>query len=344
MVHSWVAMLGIVALVGGATIALGAGTPEQKCAGAKRKAAGKKVAAKMSCNAKAKITGSAVDPGCLTKAEAKFSAAFTKAGACPGAAGTVESTVDSCVAVLLGDVPGGGKCPAASAKAAGKAGSGTMSCAAKEITKPGSLAACNTKVDTKLVTAIGKAGTCGQSPSLQSDVHASCEGPLSALLTPTTTTSTSSSTSSSSSSSTSTSTSTSSSSSTSSTTSTTLCGAHVFHFSMTSSSGSTFSGAAWPGGTDSQCVGSCCVGVTRPSGNVSIVGLLGDDWHVHSSAGYAFCAGIGGEDGDGIDTPDCSELSISSPFVQDHRPSCSNSLCSFCSGEAHDTYHVSCFP
>jgi hypothetical protein len=125
----------------------------------------------------------------------------------------------------------------------------------------------------------------------------------------------------------------------------TTCPNHLFTFSMTSSTGSTFSGASWPGGqvtlSDPSNSG-CSVTVARPSGNVSITGLLGDHWYIVSFAGYSNCAGSDGEDGDGVATPNCSGLTLSSGYVQDHRPSCSNSLCTFCSGHAYDNYYVQC--
>jgi len=207
--------LGVCVLVAGAVSpAMAATTPAQKCAAAKQKAAGKKASSKMGCYSKAKAKSLTVDPACLTKAEAKFSSAMAKAGAaCPGTAPTIESLVDSCVSTLVADVPGDGKCPSASAKAAGKATGAELACTAKEITKPGSLAACHAKADGKLSAAISKAGACGQSGTLQADVH-NCRDSISGALPPTTTTSTTSSTSSSTSTS-STSTSTSSSTSTS---------------------------------------------------------------------------------------------------------------------------------
>jgi hypothetical protein len=60
--------------------------PAQKCAAAKQKAAGKKIAAKLTCYSKAVTKALPVDPACLMKAETKFSAAFTKAEAGGGCA------------------------------------------------------------------------------------------------------------------------------------------------------------------------------------------------------------------------------------------------------------------
>ena len=121
------------------------------------------------------------------------------------------------------------------------------------------------------------------------------------------------------------------------------CPNRVFTFGLTSSLGETFSGAAWPGGTETGFGPTgCAVTVARPSGNVSIVGLLGDAWRIVGRAGYSNCFGVGGEDGDGVSTPNCNALTLSLGAVQDGRPSCSNSLCTFCSGRAFDTFTVQC--
>src|SRR5262245_24210022 len=118
----------------GATTATAASDPTVKCAAAKQKAAGKKIAGKMSCISKAKAKNTATDPACLTKAEAKFTAAMNKAGgACPGSIAAIESLVDSCVNTLEPDAPGTGKCPSGTAKALGKAASAELSCSAKDL-------------------------------------------------------------------------------------------------------------------------------------------------------------------------------------------------------------------
>lgn len=191
-------LLGILlAAAGTAPRAFAAGTPEQKCIGAKLKAAGKKLSAKMSCVAKAKTAAATVDPDCLGKADAKFSAAVTKAGvACAGTPATLEPPVDDCVNDLLPDIPGDGKCPGTSTKAVGKAGSGLLGCRVKELTKPGTSVACDASVDGKLVTVLGKAGGCANTSNLQTTLHG-CRDAIDVVAEPTTTsTSTSTSTSS----------------------------------------------------------------------------------------------------------------------------------------------------
>jgi len=102
--------------------------PVARCAVAEMKATAKKTNAKLKCYATAADRQTAVDPGCLTKAESKFSEAWTRAtakGGCGGGLGgpldqnTVEGKVDACVRDLVttvgpcGRVDGvcGGVCP-----------------------------------------------------------------------------------------------------------------------------------------------------------------------------------------------------------------------------------------
>jgi hypothetical protein len=174
------------------------GTPGQKCAAAKRKAAGKKLAAKLGCYAKAKSKAPfSVDPACLTKAEGKFSAAFAKAGAaCPGTTAAIEALVDNCVNTLAGDVPGNTKCTSASVKSVGKTGGAELGCAAKDVTKPGTEPGCSAGNDTKLTAALAKAGNCTAVSTLP-DLH-DCRDTIVAALpssVPTTTTTSTSTTS-----------------------------------------------------------------------------------------------------------------------------------------------------
>lgn len=197
MRNAFIATLALTLLAGSTSGTLAAGTPQQKCIGAKLKAAGKKLAGKMSCHAKAKIVGLSVDPSCLAKAEAKFSATVTKAGGlCAGTPATLESPVDDCVNNLLPDIPGNGKCPGTSAKAAGKAGSGLLACRVKEITKPGTSVVCDGGVDNKLLSALAKAGACADGSNLKATLHGCLDAIDMVAEPPTTTTSTSSSTSS----------------------------------------------------------------------------------------------------------------------------------------------------
>jgi hypothetical protein len=118
--------------------------------------------------------------------------------------------------------------------------------------------------------------------------------------------------------------------------------------------------AAWPThhsvlgtqqGTISAGSGDCSVNVLAPTGDIVLVGTLGNHWQVSSfGAGYSSCVGTGGPNGDGVQPPDCSELEISSPSVVAGRPSCSDGLaCPALStaqgnGSATDVYTVNCVP
>jgi hypothetical protein len=130
------------------------------------------------------------------------------------------------------------------------------------------------------------------------------------------------------------------------------CAPEVFVFNMASSPAATFAAANWPGGSETKTQSgnsNCGVSVQRPSGDVSVVGALGDRWQVTSFTGFSSCVGEGGEDGDGVRTPDCTRLGTP-PFasigsVQAGRPSCSSAL----STQSGDTralgdYRVRCTP
>jgi hypothetical protein len=80
------------------------------CAAKKQRETGKKAFAKLKCHAKAAHAGSAPDPLCLSKAEARFSTAFAKAeggGGCAttGDAAAIEATVDAFVGALVAALP-----------------------------------------------------------------------------------------------------------------------------------------------------------------------------------------------------------------------------------------------
>ena len=171
-----VAAFGVIALA--AVPAMSATDPVVKCLASKQKAAGKKIAAKMGFYSKAKSKAVAVDPACLTKAEAAFSAAFTKAeakGACPGTTPAIEGQVDTCVNTLVADVPGDSKCTASSAKTIGKGASGELGCTSKELTKPGTEAACRSKTSAKTSAGLTKAGGCSTGDT-QSDITSCVNG------------------------------------------------------------------------------------------------------------------------------------------------------------------------
>ncbi len=145
---------------------------------------------------------------------------------------------------------------------------------------------------------------------------------------------------------TSTTTTTTSTSTSTSTTSTTLCPNQTFNFTMTSSSGGLLSDAQWPGGLTQQCATpGCCVTLQRPSGDVVIVGTLGDRWLISAFTGYASCSFTSGcatnggtcSSCNGVDAPSsCPPVGI--PNCTSNRPSCSAGL----NGSATDTAHVQC--
>lgn len=167
MVDRFLTALGLCSLVAaGVNPALAGGTPAERCRAAKQTAAGKKVASKMNCYAKAQARNTTVDSGCTGKADAKFAAAVAKAdaqGPCPTTApeALIESLADICVSEFVAANPSSGKCPAAISKAAAKASSAELSCSAKDITNPGTFSACEAKSHANFSHAFGKAGSCG---------------------------------------------------------------------------------------------------------------------------------------------------------------------------------------
>src|SRR6185436_12449758 len=73
-----VGVLGLLWLVGAPPRVLGA-TGVQKCAGAKVKAFGAAVQARVVCQAEARLAGGGVDPACLSKVEKKLAKRLAKA-------------------------------------------------------------------------------------------------------------------------------------------------------------------------------------------------------------------------------------------------------------------------
>jgi len=83
---------------------------DNACEAARLRAAGKKVAAKVGCYVRAVAKGVSVDPTCLTKANNKFSAAFTRVSGCADGGGevAVESLADKGLFRLVAtDMPDG---------------------------------------------------------------------------------------------------------------------------------------------------------------------------------------------------------------------------------------------
>jgi hypothetical protein len=103
-----IAVLAVCAMM--PVLAHAAGTPGQKCAQAKNKAASKKLAAKLKCWQKAIGAGAAPDAACLMAAETKYGTAITKIetrGGCdyPGDGPTLEHLVNNAVATLASFTP-----------------------------------------------------------------------------------------------------------------------------------------------------------------------------------------------------------------------------------------------
>jgi len=108
-------------------------------------------------------------------------------------------------------------------------------------------------------------------------------------------------------------------------------------FGLNSNSGGTVDPAEWPGGTQVRVFTSeCTVNIDNPSGNIDLVGNLGDNFAVLSQAGFSSCFGQGGEDGDGCDVSSCPPAGIGS--CEANRPSCSAAL----NGSGSATFNVQC--
>jgi hypothetical protein len=118
---------------------------------------------------------------------------------------------------------------------------------------------------------------------------------------------------------------------TSSTTTTTLCPDHIFLLEEyarddTSLFDHDFDlSDEWKGGTVQVSAGhaGCSIYVRVPSGNIDVVGTLGDRWTIVGFDGFSDCYATGGEDGDGCFAPDCDN---GGGFCQNGRPSCSIGL------------------
>jgi hypothetical protein len=193
----WLSYLLIGTLALSAVCADAAVDPVAKCRSAKLKAASKQIVAAMTCLVKAKATATPLAPACLTRAADKADAAYGKAGtACPGDGAALLAAVDDCVATLSFDVPGDGKCPSVSAKAAGKGAGAQVKCRAIDSKKPGSFAACDAQEDASTAKTLANAGTCGQAAPATIASHIDrCEQMLHEVVVPPPTTTTTSSTS-----------------------------------------------------------------------------------------------------------------------------------------------------
>jgi len=165
-------------------------TPQQKCAAAKQKAAGKNISAELVCYSKAAGKAIAVDPLCLGKAQSKIDAAWTKAGtACVGDEAAILAQTDGCVGQILGAATGTGKCPAAKIKATGVKAAAKLNCTAKSAGSGKPLdPTCITKAEGKFSAAVTKAdakGVCaGTVGGLESIVDNVCFNPVAGALPP----------------------------------------------------------------------------------------------------------------------------------------------------------------
>jgi len=113
------------------------------------------------------------------------------------------------------------------------------------------------------------------------------------------------------------------------------CGTQTFTFNTSSNNGGVFDSAEWPGGTGTQQSQSgCSVTVKIPSGNIDLVGTLGDKYQVNSFAGFSSCAGSGGSNG--VQCLSCPFAGICN--VTAERPSCSAAL----NGSGSARYTVQC--
>ena len=118
-------------------------------------------------------------------------------------------------------------------------------------------------------------------------------------------------------------------------------GAFIFNFSIGSNGGGATDPAEWPGGTQAMntpATTQCSTTIDNPSGNIDLVGNLGDDFAVLGFSGFSNCFGNGGEDGDGCNDNGCPFAGIGS--CESNRPSCSVAL----NGSGGATFRVQCNP
>jgi hypothetical protein len=118
------------------------------------------------------------------------------------------------------------------------------------------------------------------------------------------------------------------------------CGTRDFTFTINSNSGGVFDSAEWPASpataSQSNPVAACNVTVNLPSGNIDLVGTLGDNFCINGFNGFQNCFGSGGEDGDGCQVLSCPPAGIGS--CEAARPSCSAAL----NGSGSARYLVHC--
>lgn len=145
-------------------VGIASATPVQSCQAAKLRIAGKGISHKLRCYANAKRKSIPVDPRCLARKQRRIDNAIDRVGTdCNGTPASIDPAMDTCLLNLLVGVPGAGRCPAESTRSVGDTAIEELECYAKEVTKPGTLAACRVKVDAHLASRIADAGFCFQS-------------------------------------------------------------------------------------------------------------------------------------------------------------------------------------
>jgi hypothetical protein len=301
-----------------------------KCTASKLKAAGKNIQGGLNCDSKAQKKGTAGggEP-CEAKPDATLVTAFTKAdskGACTGNAATVHGLVETCESAALAAVgandanPVLSKCDSKKTAAMGKKAASKLNCLAKQASKGTDPTACLAKANVKFSTAIGKAVTAGDCSNasdatvLEPVVDNSCLTPVRNEIFPP------------------------------------PCPTTTFDFTVNSAGGGAFNDSSWPGGDVSQGTANCTVTVTQPSGDVVIVGTLGDSWQVKSfGSGFSSCvlSGACQTHGTGSTCTSCTGVDAPSScppagiaFCNSNRPTCSAGL----NGNATASAHVLCSP
>ncbi len=157
-----------------ACVALAAGTADaqEKCKGAKQKAAGKAAGGALKCEAKGDSKGldSATIDACEVKPDGALGTAYTKADTkfAPGCAGTASATaaaIETCednannAVMNAGSPRTASKCDGKIVAAISKKVGGLLGCDAKATAKGLDPSACEMAVKTKFTAAMGKLGS-----------------------------------------------------------------------------------------------------------------------------------------------------------------------------------------
>lgn len=165
-------------------------TAVQRCAVLKLKATGRAVAGEMRCYADAQARGQGADSGCLATKLAAADAVINKAGAaCPGTQPELDDAIIACTNQLHADTSGSDLCAVASASVAGRRSAAELGCAAKEVARSGTFAACEMKEDARTARALSRSGGCIDAATVLTDTDA-CATQITNLIAfpPTTTT------------------------------------------------------------------------------------------------------------------------------------------------------------